>query len=79
MFSHGFELWENLVRVPMFFVVPGAAPRRIDTPRSAIDLAPTILELLGVPRRPGLRGQEPRAASSTARPPSPATSSSICR
>ncbi len=47
-FAHGFELWENLVRVPMFFVVPGLSPKRIDVPRSAIDLAPTILELLGV-------------------------------
>ena len=47
-FNHGFELWENLVRVPLFFVIPGVAPRRIDTPRSAIDLAPTIFELLGV-------------------------------
>ena len=56
MFSHGFELWENLVRVPMFFVVPGVAPRRIDTPRSAIDLAPTITELLGVPGDPGFEG-----------------------
>jgi choline-sulfatase len=45
---HGFELWENLVHVPLFFVVPGVAPRHIDTPRSTIDLAPTILELLGV-------------------------------
>jgi arylsulfatase A-like enzyme len=52
MYSHGFELWENLVRVPMFFVVPGAAPRRIDTPRSGIDLAPTIMELLGVTPEP---------------------------
>jgi arylsulfatase A-like enzyme len=49
MFSHGFELWENLVRVPLFLVVPGAEPKRITTPRSTIDLAPTILELLGVP------------------------------
>ncbi len=57
MYSHGFELWENLVRVPMFFVVPGAAPRHIDTPRSAIDLAPTILELLGVPPEPGFEGK----------------------
>lgn len=48
MFSHGFELWENLVRVPMFLVVPGLAPKRIDLPRSTIDLAPTIFELLGV-------------------------------
>jgi arylsulfatase A-like enzyme len=57
MYSHGFELWENLVRVPMFVVVPGAAPRRIDTPRSAIDLAPTIAELLGVPGGPSFEGK----------------------
>lgn len=48
-FRHGFEIWENLVRVPLFFYVPGAEPRRIDTPRSGVDLAPTILELLGIP------------------------------
>ena len=57
MYSHGFELWENLVRVPMFLVVPGAAPRHIDTPRSAIDLAPTILELLGVAPDPSFEGK----------------------
>jgi choline-sulfatase len=57
MYSHGFELWENLVRVPMFLVVPGAAPRRIDVPRSAVDLAPTILELLNVPVDPGFEGK----------------------
>jgi arylsulfatase A-like enzyme len=48
-FSHGFELWENLVRVPLFVVLPGVPPKHIDVPRSTIDLAPTILELLGVP------------------------------
>ena len=47
-FFHGFELWENLVRVPLFFVVPGAPPRKIDEPRSAIDLAPTIQDLFGI-------------------------------
>lgn len=56
-FAHGFELWENLVRVPMFFFVPGAAPRKIDTPRSAIDLAPTICELFGVAPDPGFEGK----------------------
>jgi choline-sulfatase len=48
-YVHGFELWENLVRVPLFFYVPGASPRKIDVPRSALDLAPTVLDLLGVP------------------------------
>ncbi len=56
-FNHGFEVWENLVRVPMFFVVPGAAPRHVDVPRSAIDLAPTILELLGAPAEPTFEGK----------------------
>ncbi|HSO32248.1 MAG TPA: sulfatase [Labilithrix sp.] len=56
-YNHGFEVWENLVRVPMFFVVPGADPRRIDASRSAIDLAPTILELLGAPPEPTFEGK----------------------
>jgi arylsulfatase A-like enzyme len=55
-YAHGFELWEHLVRVPLFFVVPGAPPRRIDEARSALDLGPTVLELMGVPREPSFRG-----------------------
>jgi choline-sulfatase len=55
-YSHGFELWENLVRVPFFFVVPGAAPRRIDAPTSAIDLAPTVIDLFGLPPEPSFEG-----------------------
>ena len=47
MTRHGFELWEPLVRVPLFFVVPGVPPRTIDVPRSAIDIAPTMLDLFG--------------------------------
>ncbi len=47
-FGHGFEVWQNLVRVPLFVHLPGVAARRIDVPRSAIDLAPTILDLLEV-------------------------------
>jgi choline-sulfatase len=56
-YRHAFELWEMLVHVPMFFQVPGAEPRRIDTPRSHIDLAPTIVELTGVEGAPEFRGQ----------------------
>jgi arylsulfatase A-like enzyme len=37
--------------------VPGVAPRRIDTPRSAIDLAPTLLELQGLPADPAMDGK----------------------
>jgi arylsulfatase A-like enzyme len=44
---HAHELWEVLVHVPLFFYVPGQSARVIDEPRSAVDLVPTFLELLG--------------------------------
>lgn len=47
-YRHAFELWEPLVRVSWMFVVPGAQPKHIDVKRSHIDLAPTILELMGL-------------------------------
>ncbi len=56
-FAHGFELWENMVRVPLFVVLPGAAPRHVDARRSAIDLAPTILDLFGLPPEPTFEGK----------------------
>lgn len=49
MIRHGFELWEELVRVPLIVRVPGVNPRHVQARRSAIDLAPTILDLSGVP------------------------------
>jgi arylsulfatase A-like enzyme len=45
---HAFELWQPLVRVPWMFILPGVAPRHIEVNRSHLDLAPTILELMGV-------------------------------
>lgn len=49
MWRHGYEVWESLVRVPLVVHVPGLAPRRLAARRSAIDLAPTVLELFGLP------------------------------
>jgi arylsulfatase A-like enzyme len=56
-YMHGFELWEPLVRVPLFFVVPGVRPHEVKANRSAIDLAPTVLDLLGLPPEPTFRGK----------------------
>ena len=56
-FRHGHELYEELVHVPLFFVVPGRAARTIDATRSHLDLVPTIIELLGQTPGPALRGQ----------------------
>ncbi len=53
MNRHGFELWDVLVRVPLFFYVPGLPPRRESVRRSLIDLVPTLLDMYGfhVPTR----------------------------
>jgi arylsulfatase A-like enzyme len=45
---HGRRLFEEIVRVPWLFVVPGVAPRRVKTRVSHIDLARTVYDLLGV-------------------------------
>jgi arylsulfatase A-like enzyme len=57
MHRHGFELYEMLVRVPLLLWAPGVTPRHIDEPRSAIDLAPTILDLEGAPPEPSFHGK----------------------
>lgn len=48
MSRHAHEIWEELVHVPLFFVVPGAARRVVEVARGHVDLAPTFRELLGV-------------------------------
>ncbi len=47
-YRHAFELWDMLTHVPMFFCGPGIEARHIDTPRGSVDIAPTVLELMGV-------------------------------
>lgn len=53
---HGFEIWDTVVHVPLMIRAPGITARRIDVPRSGIDLAPTILELTGAPAEPSFQG-----------------------
>jgi arylsulfatase A-like enzyme len=50
--KHGSSLYEEEVRVPLILHLPGVEPRTIDTPRSALDIAPTIAQLLdvGIPK-----------------------------
>jgi arylsulfatase A-like enzyme len=61
--KHGRELWESVVRVPLVIHVPGTPPRRVAVKRSHIDIAPTILDLMGIPATTGdgaLRGKSMR-------------------
>lgn len=56
-YRHAYELWDELVRVPLLVHFPGVVPRRIEVPRSHLDLAPTFAELMGVPAEPAFRGK----------------------
>jgi choline-sulfatase len=53
LFRHGFEVWEELVRVPLLVHAPGLAPSRVAARRSAVDLVPTALDLMGIPAPAG--------------------------
>ncbi|HKE13923.1 MAG TPA: sulfatase-like hydrolase/transferase [Kofleriaceae bacterium] len=48
MFFHGQTLYDELLRVPVMMRFPGAKPSAIDDPMMLIDVAPTILDIMGV-------------------------------
>jgi choline-sulfatase len=47
-YKHGFEIWEPLVRVPLLIRAPGLETHRVPVKRSAIDLVPTLLDLMAI-------------------------------
>lgn len=47
-FEHGHTLHEELLRVPLIIKSPGVEGRRVEEPVSLLDLAPTVLALLGL-------------------------------
>ncbi len=47
-FEHGHALWEEVVRVPLVFWGAGVVPGRESAPVSLVDLAPTLLEAVGL-------------------------------
>lgn len=53
------QLYEEVLHVPLLWRWPGviAAGRRVDLPVSLVDIAPTILDLVGVPGALGMEGQ----------------------
>jgi arylsulfatase A-like enzyme len=46
---HGTNLYEEQIRVPFAFRVPGVAPRQVDGVVQLLDLAPTLAALVGAP------------------------------
>jgi len=55
--THGTTLYDEVLRVPLLFKIPGVKPRRIPTPVTTMDLAPTILEIFGRPIPASFMGQ----------------------
>jgi arylsulfatase A-like enzyme len=57
-FKHGYQLYEESLRVPLVLRVPGLGARRErDAAVQHIDLAPTLLELVGLPVPPAFQGR----------------------
>ncbi len=59
---HGSALYEEQVRVPLIIHVPGQAPTRYPRPVEMIDIAPTVLSLVGTLPPSTMRGDDLRAA-----------------
>jgi arylsulfatase A-like enzyme len=66
---HASSLYDELLRVPLLFVLPKGQAQKVDEPVSLMDVAPTILDLMGA-ETPGvymgqslvpfLRGERPK-------------------
>lgn len=57
-FGHGRKLYDEEILVPLFFHAPSllTTPRTIEMPVETIHIAPTILDLLGLPPEPSFHG-----------------------
>lgn len=54
--GHGYDLFDEQVRVPLILAGPNIMPNRINVPVSAIDVLPTIADLLGHGTNPEWHG-----------------------
>jgi len=56
--SHSFFVYDSTMRIPLIFWGAGAVPRgaRADTLVRLVDVAPTVLDLVGAPAPPGIQG-----------------------
>ncbi|HLK12241.1 MAG TPA: sulfatase [Candidatus Binatia bacterium] len=61
--AHGVTLYQTVLHVPLLFIGPGIpAGRRVRENVSLIDLAPTLLDLAGLPAEPRFEGRSLRPA-----------------
>jgi arylsulfatase A-like enzyme len=56
-YFHGQDLFEEQLRIPLIIAVPGREPAVIDDPVAAVDLGPTLVDLVGGKPSPSFRGR----------------------
>ncbi len=59
--GHNTQLYEESIRVPLIVRWPGAAPRRVDSVVELLDIAPTVLDLMGLEKHPARRQMQGRS------------------
>jgi hypothetical protein len=55
-FAHSFFIYDENIRVPLLFYVPGRDARRLTRVSSLIDVGPTLLDIVGAPGLTGVEG-----------------------
>jgi len=68
IWHHAHEVWDELIRVPLFAKIPGRKARTIDVPRSGIDIPATIAELVGMKDLMPMHGKSLVAEADGAKP-----------
>jgi arylsulfatase A-like enzyme len=68
--AHGHGLWREMVRVPLIVKLPHeeAAGRRVEALSRAVDVMPTVLDVLGLPGTPEMQGTSLRPLWEEERP-----------
>jgi len=57
--THGFFIYTSTIKVPLIFKIPGVkGPTRVQEPVGIIDIAPTILSLLGIDFQDSNQGRD---------------------
>ncbi|MDG2149470.1 MAG: sulfatase [Planctomycetota bacterium] len=55
--GHGHGLWQSQLAIPLIIRAPGLEGREVTQRVSLVDVAPTLLELLGLPAQPAMQGR----------------------
>ncbi len=57
-YHHGTTLYEEQIAVPLIWLSPDLPPRRVQAPVELVDIAPTLLSGMGIPREARMRGDD---------------------